>query len=170
MSRHITPLPLTPEVFAKYGDVLHVDNAEEVRTINEGHTKRYHRIASPELTASDGKPSINIFRSEPQNLPFTVKLMERHPLSSQAFYPLGPNPYLVVVAPAGDLDPSSIEVFLAQPDQGVNYHAGTWHHYSLALGSTSDFLVVDRDADDENCDEVMLDEADWIMIEATAHG
>ena len=88
-------------------------------------------------------------------------MLERHPLSSQAFYPLSGNPYLVVVAPAGKLEETEIRVFLARADQGVNYHPGTWHHYSLALNDTSDFLVIDRgsltqESDEENCDEVSL--------------
>jgi ureidoglycolate lyase len=39
----------------------------------------------------------------------------------------------------------------------VNYRKGTWHHFNLALGETSDFLVIDRDADDNNTDEIALD-------------
>ena len=91
--------------------------------------------------------------------------MERHPLSSQTFIPLGNSNYLVVVAPAGDLSVDNIQSFLAAPDQGVNYHPGTWHHYSLALNETSDFLVIDRDGPEDNCDEVALTEQDWIEIE-----
>jgi len=45
-----------------------------------------------------------------------------------------------------------LRAFIAQPDQGVNYHAGTWHHYSLALQGQSDFLVVDYVDLGENCD------------------
>ena len=52
-------------------------------------------------------------------------MMERHPKGSQAFIPLGNNPYLVVVAPKGELDLEQIEVFLARSDQGVNYYKGT---------------------------------------------
>jgi len=111
-----------------------------------------------------GKPSVNIFRSAPLPLPITIRMMERHPKSSQAFYPLGDEPYLVVVAPPGQLDPAKIEVFVASASQGVNYHRGTWHHYSLATGGVSDFLVIDRIADDENCDEQVLDLHDQIII------
>jgi len=54
--------------------------------------------------------------------------MERHPKSSQTFFPLKDKPYLVVVAPPGELDMDKAETFLLQPDQGVSYHRGTWHH------------------------------------------
>ncbi len=152
----ITPEDLTPEVFAPYGDVIDVQSAKEDQVINEGNTVRYHDLANLSLTEAAGTPLINIFRSTPLPLPITLKAMERHPLSSQAFYPLSENPYLVAVAPAGEFQESQVRVFIANCRQGVNYHPGTWHHYSLALNSVSDFLVIDRGGPEENCDEVEL--------------
>jgi ureidoglycolate lyase len=84
-------------------------------------------------------------------------MMERHPLGSQAFIPMSNQPYVVVVAPSGELDTSKIEVFLASSKQGVNYHKGTWHHFCLALNQESDFLVVDRGGKGDNCDVEKLD-------------
>ena len=152
----ITPEDLTPEAFARFGDVIDVPSAKENKLINEGNTVRYHDLASLSLTQAAGTPLISIFRSTPLPLPITLKSMECHPLSSQAFYPLSQNPYLVVVAPAGEFRESQIRVFTARCHQGVNYHPGTWHHYSLALNSISDFLVIDRGGPEENCDEVNL--------------
>ncbi len=154
----LTPIPLTQEAFAPFGDVIEVGSDGEVRDINEGNTKRYHDLAQLTLDTAGGHAAINIFRSTPLNNPVTIKFMERHPLSSQAFMPLSGQPYLVVVAPKGQLDESAITAFLVRSDQGVNYHPGTWHHYCLALNQVSDFLVVDRIADDQNCDEVDLSE------------
>ncbi len=169
MPRSITPMPLTSEDFKPFGDVIEADNAY-TKSINEGNTTRYHDLAELDLSAEGGKPGLNIFRSKPLPKPLILDLMERHPLSSQAFYPLGSSPYLVVVAPPGELDPSAIVAFLAQSDQGVNYHKGTWHHYSLALGGVSDFLVVDRISDDQNCDEVRLTGDDRIEINTRSTG
>lgn len=163
MKKQITPKPLTPEAFAPYGDVIGTSSAE-TRTINEGNTQRFHDLAQLDLVNEGGRPSVNIFRSTPLDLPITIKCMERHPKSSQAFFPLSDNPYLVVVAPAGELDVESIEVFLATGRLGVNYHRGTWHHYSLATGTASDFLVIDRIADDENCDEHWLSDTEQFEI------
>lgn len=154
--REVIPVPLTPEAFKPFGDVIEASSLHEQRLINEGNTTRFHDLAELTLNHDGGKPGVSIFRSVPLPAPATLKFMERHPLSSQAFMPLSENPYLVVVAPAGELDESKITVFIANSGQGVNYHPGTWHHYCLALGETSDFLVVDRIADDENCDEVDL--------------
>lgn len=137
----------------------------EQRIINEGFTTRFHDLARLELTATGGRPGLSIFRSAPRSMPITLSLMERHVRSSQTFVPLDNTPYIVAVAAAGDLNPGAICVFFARPDQGVNYHAGTWHHYSLALGEQSDFLVIDRIADDEDCDEIMLAENEQITLD-----
>ena len=163
MPQSITPIPLTSADFKPFGDVIETGNSQ-TRSINEGNTTRYHNLAELDLSAEGGRPGLNIFRSRPIPQPMILELMERHPLSSQAFYPLGNSPYLVVVAPPGELDPFAVVAFVAQSDQGVNYHKGTWHHYSLALGGVSDFLVVDRISDDQNCDEVRLTGKDRIKI------
>ena len=164
VARLIEPIPLTYAGFKPFGNVIEAGTVK-TRSINEGNTTRYHDLAELDLSAEGGKPGLNIFRSNPIPQPMILKTMERHPLSSQAFYPLGSYPYLVVVAPPGELDPSAIVAFLARANQGVNYHKGVWHHYSLALGGISDFLVVDRISDDENCDEVGLIDEDRIEIE-----
>jgi ureidoglycolate lyase len=72
----------------------------------------------------------------------------------------------VAVAPRGAFDPAAVRLFRASPDQGVNYRAGVWHHFLLALEAESDFLVVDRAGPGENLDEVELPEADWIGVGA----
>jgi ureidoglycolate hydrolase len=93
----------------------------------------------------------------PLAMPIKIEMMERHPLGSQAFMPLSQHPYLVVVAPKGKFEQDKIEVFLAQPTQGVNYHKGTWHHFCLALNQDCDFLVIDRSGNGNNCDVETLD-------------
>ena len=163
MTRTLSPVPLTSANFAPFGDVVEVRG--DPFSINYGQTERYHDLARINVNAVGGHTLVSIFRSTPLALPtpsgkypcgIKIEIMERHPLSSQMFMPLSDNPYLVVVAPKGAFDESKIEVFLASSDQGVNYHAGTWHHYSLALNAVSDFLVVDRGGDGDNCDEVKL--------------
>lgn len=154
MTRTLTPIPLTSTNFAPFGDVVEASGI--AKPINYGQTERYHDLAAIDTDAQDGQTLVNIFRSTPLPLPIEIKIMERHPLSSQMFMPLSDNPYLVVVAPKGAFDESKIEVFLATANQGVNYHAGTWHHYSLALNAVSDFLVVDRGGSGNNCNEVKL--------------
>ena len=149
--------PLTREAFAPFGEVVEASDAAQHFTINAGNTERYHDLAHIE-PGPDGRVIVSIFRGQPRSLPFTVQMMERHPLASQAFIPMSGRPYLVVVAPAGE--PPGVEdlkVFLARADQGVNYATGVWHHPLLALEGVCDFLVVDRSGPGHNCDEVQLD-------------
>jgi len=159
----ITPKPLTRDVFKAFGDVIEADKDAKNFAINDGFTQRYHDLAKIDVTDNQGHTLVNIFRSTPLVQPIAIKMMERHPHGSQAFIPLGQNPYLVVVAPAGELDLSKIEVFIASANQGVNYHKGTWHHFCLALNSESDFLVVDRGGEGDNCDVLKLDGSLVIM-------
>jgi len=153
----IIPKTLTRENFIQFGDVIEVNDKSKNFSINDGFTQRYHDLADVDVTQENGRTLINIFRSTPLAQPVSIKMMERHPLSSQAFIPMGQQPFLVVVAPKGEFDITKIEVFLASSNQGVNYHKGTWHHYCLALNEVSDFIVVDRGGAGDNCDVVSLD-------------
>jgi|CXWL01.1.fsa_nt_gi ureidoglycolate lyase len=148
------PKPLTAEAFARFGDVIEARGA--FRVINDGHAQRFHDLAALDLGADGGRAAISIFRSTPPVYPFAIQTMERHPKSTQAFMPLSGRAFLVVVAPPGAFDAASIEAFVVVPSQGVNLHKGVWHHFNLALGATSDFLVIDRDGPDENTDEVTV--------------
>lgn len=151
------PRPLTAEAFAAFGDVIEAgENAKTVFGINDSYTQRFHDLAAIDVAEQGGRPLVSIFRSQPLPLPLRLEKLERHPLASQAFMPLSGEPYLVVVAPAGELNPATIVAFLAQPNQGVNYHRGTWHHFCLALHKPCDFLVIDRGGEGHNCDERML--------------
>lgn len=156
---------LTAEAFAPFGDVIEINPSKPHFSINYGNTERFHDLAKVDVTNGGGRAGISIFRSKPLPMPIQIRLLERHPLSSQAFYPLSPRPYLVVVAPPGNLDENAIRVFLAQSGQGVNYHAGTWHHFCLALEAESDFIVVDRIGSGSNCDEVSLQKPFRIALE-----
>lgn len=162
--KSIVAQPLTSEAFSPFGDVIEVNDQGDHFKINQGFTTRYHNLTDVEFMGDDARAIINIFRSSPLALPINIGMMERHPLGSQAFIPMSKNPYLVVVAPKGELDVSQIKVFLAQSNQGVNYYTGTWHHFCLALNEQSDFLVVDRGGEGHNCDEIAIEGDDQITI------
>jgi ureidoglycolate lyase len=153
----ITPKTLTSQAFSAFGDVIEAHAEANTIAINDGYTQRYHDLANVDVNDHGGRALINIFRSTPLSQPIAIKMMERHPHGSQAFIPMGTNPYLVVVAPKGEFDISKLQVFIAKSNQGVNYHKGTWHHFCLALGDESDFLVIDRGGEGDNCDVVTLD-------------
>ncbi len=148
--------PLTRDAFAPFGDVIELDGARHF-PINGGTTERFHDLAVVDVCEAGGRPLVNVFRAQPRAWPVVIAMMERHPLGSQAFVPLGDARYAVVVAPAGEFDPARLRAFWVEGMQGVNYARGVWHHPLLAFDRESDFLVIDRGGDQPNCDVVKLD-------------
>lgn len=149
---------LEPAPFAPFGHVMQASTAARRFMINDGNTERFHDLA-PLQAGPDGRIIVSLFRAQPRVLPFTISMMERHPLASQAFIPLSGQPWLTVVAPAGrPPDASDLRLFLCRGDQGVNYAPGVWHHPLLALETVCDFIVLDRDGPGENCDVTTLAE------------
>lgn len=163
-ARQLPVEPLTKTAFAPFGDVVETDGAEEL-SINEGTTTRFHDLATVDAGRESGKPILSIFRARPRPQPVLIRMMERHPLGSQAFYPLADQPWLVVVCGGEDApDPATLRCFRASGAQGVNYHPNIWHHPLLVL-QPQDFLVVDRDGPGDNLEEVWF-EADVAQIAA----
>ena len=120
MAREIAARPLTKAAFAGFGDVIETAGAEQ-RLINAGTTTRFHDLAGIDVADNGGRPLISLFRGQPFAFPVEITTMERHPLGSQAFFPLATRPFLVVVAPDDDGRPGTPRAFLAAGDQGVNY-------------------------------------------------
>jgi ureidoglycolate lyase len=141
--------PLTKEAFAPFGDVIETDGAQ-IFGINQGTTQRFHDLANVQ-TLEGGSTLINIFRGQPRPQPIEIKMMEYHPIGSQAFIPLQPATYLVVVAQKGEAPAvHDLVAFRAEAHQGVNYAPGVWHHPLLVLQDDHDFLVVDRGGPGDN--------------------
>ena len=154
----LTAEPLSRAAFTPFGDVIETAGSRSFE-INDGFATRHHDLAQLDLLEAGGRPLLNIFHAKPWPQPIRIRLLERHPLSSQAFMPLGARPFLVVVAPPGETPaPGDIRAFLTNGRQGVNFHRGVWHHPLLVLGQDADFLVVDRGGEDENCDLFHFDE------------
>ena len=82
-------------------------------------------------------------------------MLERHPKGSQAFVPLGRRDWLAVVAERPE--PEACRAFLCRGDQGLQYAANVWHHPLLVIGEAQDFLVVDRQGEGPNLEEVFFE-------------
>ena len=135
------------------------------RMINEGTTERFHALAHADVDAKGGRAIVSLFRASFRGLPFAVRMLERHPLGSQAFYPLQADDWLVVVGEgAARPEPGSIRCFRATGAQGVNYARNTWHHPVLILGPKQDFLVVDREGPGDNLEECWFEPAEQRTI------
>ncbi|MHA1524393.1 MAG: ureidoglycolate lyase [Alphaproteobacteria bacterium] len=147
--------PLTATAFAPFGQVIEKIGAENF-AINDGLATRFHDLAAIETTAENGKTLVNIFHGAPRPEPVKITMLERHNLGSQAFMPLGPCRWAVVVAPPGPFAASALRGFLVGPGQGVNYNPGTWHHPLMVFDQDTDFLVIDRGGAAIDCEIIAV--------------
>ena len=157
VARTLTPLPLTRERFAPYGDVI--DGSQiEAQAMNDRRFDRFDDLC--EIDVGDGRVSVSITTSRTATeLPYMIELVERHPRGTQAFVPLSPCKMIVVVGPAGEtIDNEDLVAFETNFHQGVNYRRGTWHMPLIAFETGQRFLIIDRAGDEPNCDEHVLDE------------
>jgi ureidoglycolate lyase len=147
---------LTAAAFSGYGEVLEVPDTGG-RLINGGTAWRHDGMAALALERDGGRALLSFFRVQPARLPLRCTQLERHPVSTQLFLPLGARPFLVVVARGEHApDPATLRFFVTNGRQGVNYAPGTWHHPTLALDEVTDFLVLGREdtRPGDNCDEL----------------
>lgn len=144
--------PLTREAFSPFGEVIDVKGAHH-HLVNGGRCQRYDALARTDVRGDGARAIISVMRSQPCELPLELKMMERHPLGSQAMFPLTPRPFLVVVAPGEGDRPGPPRAFLTSPGQGINYPAGRWHGVLTPLEERQDFLVIDRAGEGNNVEE-----------------
>ncbi len=149
--------PLTKAAFAPFGDVIETEGAE-LRIINNGTTERFHDLATIDVAGDKARVLVNIFRGMAFALPIDIRMLERHPLGSQAFMPLQNRPFLVVVAEDAGGWPGHPVAFLCKGNQGVNYGRNVWHHPLISLEEASDFLVIDRGGEGDNLEEFFFDD------------
>jgi len=152
MTRTIVARLLTRENFAEFGDVLDTGGANHY-PINGGKAERYHDLATAEAAGPQSRVIISIFHGTPYDFPLQLKMVERHPFGSQAFMPLSPRPFLVVVCHDTGAGPGEPHAFLTQPGQGVNYPRNRWHAVLTPIGAEQDFLIVDRAGEGTNLEE-----------------
>ena len=162
--RTITIEPLTRDAYAPFGQVIEVEGAHHY-PINGGMTERYHDLAKVELGGVHPRPLVSIARSQPYALPLTLKMVERHPLGSQAFYPLAQRPFLSIVCPDEGGVPGTPRAFRCAPGQGINMAMNVWHGVLTPLGEVTDFLIVDRGGEGNNLEEYFFPEP-WLIVAA----
>ena len=155
--RVIRPLPLTPEAFAPFGNVL--DATGEHRLINAGLCQRHHDRATLDF-GPEGRAGISVFRARPRALPYSFDLIERHPDGCQAFLPMTEHPFLVIVSTGPEAKP---QAFLTSGAQGINLHRGTWHGVLTPLHAPGRFAVVDRIGPTPNLEEYRYSEP-WTVL------
>jgi ureidoglycolate lyase len=156
MSRTITAQPLTPASFAPFGDVVSA-GLRSGTSANQGTAVRFDHAALLENHRPGATPNLAVFRSTPQPVPFTVRLLERHPETTQVFLPLVCSRFLILVAPNaadGTPDLAGLKAFLCLQGQGINYKPGIWHHPIIALDTPAEFAMLAwEDGTANDCEE-----------------
>ncbi|PRP89680.1 ureidoglycolate hydrolase [Planoprotostelium fungivorum] len=136
--------PLTKEAYAPYGNVLEASTPQHSLIANQGSAQRYNWLSELINKRSHAKANLCVFRCKPRELPFNVKILEKHPNSTQMFVPMNAKSrYLVVVSLGGDTpDLSTLRVFVASSTQSITYHPNIWHHPMIALDTETDFVCL----------------------------
>ena len=157
--RTLKPVPLTRERFEPYGEVIEAQPTQR-KAMNAARFERFDDLCKIDVGA-DGQVRVSVARCRiATDLPYRFDVVECHPLGTQAFVPLAPARFVVVVAPPGEgVEAEDLQAFVTNGRQGVNYRRGTWHMPLIAFEAGQEFLVIDRAADLPNCDEHTLDES-----------
>ncbi|KAL8792259.1 MAG: hypothetical protein Q9195_005138 [Heterodermia aff. obscurata] len=202
--RNIISQPLTRSSFAPYGDVVENPVAHHVNSIpsalpsspvpfilaNQNTALKASPVSSVQnlyhesLTKKDARPVMSMFACFPRPLDldaagksiFRVRILERHPFTTQTFIPMGLSPddlstkYLVIVAPAlpseqhqqkGPPDIQNLRAYVAHGRQAVTYGAGTWHAPMVVVGRKRiDFVVIQsvNGVSEDDCQEVEIEQ------------
>jgi len=159
--RKIPALPLTPEAFAPYGQVIqsYTDITSAPRSVkitpaNFGTATKFHKLSLLESSYpgdAGATTGISVYMCQPAEAAkngtkreVLLNVLERHPFTNQAFLPMsqdGDKVYLVVVAKNGPDDRPDIvtlRAFVARGNQGITYNTGIWRTQCListSLGS-----------------------------------
>ncbi len=162
--RILKSTPLTREAFAPFGDVIQMEGAAHY-TINQGFAERFNDLAHVDLETEGGSTNVSLLLGQPPPQPIAIRLMERHPLGSQIFFPLQDKPWLVLVCEDVN-DFTTYRAFAATGRQGVNYARNVWHHPLLVQNPDSRFLIVDRKGPGNNLDEVWFTDGFAFTLDA----
>ncbi len=149
MSKDVKPKLINKENFSKFGDLISTTGVNPL-DINEGFAKRFNDLAKLDTVRDRGTTIVSIFSAFKRSFPMKINMMEKHPLSSQAFIPMKETTFLAFVAPEGNTpDLNLIEAFTIPKGLGINYKAGIWH-FPLISTENMNFLVIDRKGSGNN--------------------
>jgi ureidoglycolate lyase len=143
--------PISAEAFAPHGTVVRAP-------ADLGRNSYYDALMN---TRPDARATLSSSRALPKTLPLVGTIMERHPFSSQTFFPLDVARYVVIVAPDGPGDRPEMaqaRAFVVPGDTAITYAAGCWHHAMIALDRPACFSVLMwRDGTAADMETVSLD-------------
>ena len=96
----IKPKKITGKNFKKFGDLISTRKAKPIK-INNGYAKRFDNLCRINTSLKKGNTIMSIFSAKKRKFPMNIKMMEKHPLGSQAFVPMSETKFFVFVAPKG---------------------------------------------------------------------
>ncbi|KAI6000701.1 galactose-binding domain-like protein [Pisolithus albus] len=173
----IPVLPLTPEAFVAFGQVIQAYGnhttappGTKITPANRGTATKFHKLALIKSSYPEGCSSttgISVYRCDPVKITgnmVELKVLERHKHTNQAFIPMGAGSfswdeglpesgkkYLVVVALSGDdvkPDLSTLRAFVATAAQGIMYNTAVWHQPMTVLERAMDFSCIETQIGD----------------------
>ena len=139
----LSPAPLTQAAFARFGSVIEAGG--ESAAVNQGRGHRFDLALDLAVADPRATRMVNaLYCIEASSLPFTLGVIERHPLSPQLFFPNRAGRFLVCVFDSqadGEPDFGAAHAFIGGAAQGIVYRAGVWHGPLVALDAPGDFLM-----------------------------
>ncbi len=105
------------------------------------------------------RPNLTFMRVPVVGPVISVRALERHPFSNQAFMPLSGTRYLVVVCPPtaeGEPDLQGVGVFEASGSQAINFNANVWHAPRTAIGAPGELVMFRWDDGSEDDTELRV--------------
>ena len=145
MPHFVRTRSLTAHEFSGFGTVLERPKGA-----------RQDFAAEPINTRLAARANVALLRVESVQLPFVFSTLERHNYSTQTFFPLDLDRYLVVVCRAkqeGKPDLDSLYAFECSPGQAVQYDVGTWHTAIRGIGRDAVFaMLIYEDGTTSDCE------------------
>jgi len=187
----IPVVPLEAEAFSPFGQVIQAyknpPNGIKVTPANGGTANKYHKLSLLKAfypSDAGATAGISVYRCQPLEDVvdgiITLKTLERHPYTNQAFIPMGPGNgeglndpgcrYLVVVAHNGSddqPDTQTLKAFLASSAQGIAYNPGVWHQPMTVLDKPLDLACVETqigDGSSMDCEIVELARTIYLLL------
>ncbi len=153
-NNYLIPEIISKQKFKTYGDLI-----EKPLFGN-----RTDFVANLQKSDEAKNQSVSVTRLEFSKEPIFIDLLERHLHTSQTFFPLDVEKYLIVVAPdkLNQPDLEKIKAFIVPGTMGINYYLGTWHSPLQVLDRSGVFAILmylldsDRDQQWSKIDKVMV--------------
>ena len=145
--KRIQLVQIDAEAFAPFGVVL-APHADGVRR------DHFELLVNQRVGARANLASVRADCRDGHGM--TVRTLERHPDSSQTFFPLSVRKYLIVVCGTtadGWPDAARLLAFSVPGNVGIHYFPSTWHLGIGVLEGDGDFLmVVHEDGTHRDCE------------------